>query len=80
MSYWLEDENGWLGDLATNKGIVELREGAVGPLAGFLDRGYADTEQVAELIGDDAVPVYVKEMLDGAESPVTITDGCGGKL
>jgi len=81
MSYWLEDGNEeWLGNLATNRGIVELREDAPASLVKFLDQGFADAELVDKLIanlsGSERFS-YIAEMLEGAEAPVVMTDGCG---
>jgi hypothetical protein len=81
MGYWLEDADGeWLGDFATNKGIVELREGAGSALLEFLDDGEADSElleKVIEGVAEKKSTRYVAEMLRGAKTPVFITDGCG---
>jgi len=81
MGYWLEDADGkWLGDLATNKGIEQLREAGSPALKEFLDAGEADEELVERVIAEAKklpVAVYVAEMLEQAEPPVFVTDGCG---
>jgi len=81
MSYWLEDGSGeWLGDLATNVGIGELREAGSPSLVEFLDAGEADDGLIEKIVNETReLPdvSYLAEMIDGAEPPVCITDGCG---
>jgi hypothetical protein len=82
MSYWLEDANEkYLGDLATNGGIVQLREAAGPALAEFLDRAGGDAELCRRVALEcHSVPRlrYVADLIEGAETPVYVTDGCGG--
>ena len=78
MTYWLEDKNGeWVGDFATNKGIIELRDGAPDSLVKMLDDGTADEKLVDEIVQASGTPEYVVELLTDAEAPLFITDGCG---
>lgn len=81
MGYWLEDnEEKWLGDLATNKGIGQLREAGSLALKEFLDAGEADEELVESVIEETkelSIVAYVAEMLEGAVAPVFVTDGGG---
>lgn len=82
MGYWLEDADGeWLGDFATNKGIVEMRKFGVSALNEFLDVGEASEELAKQIVVETKkLPElkYVGEMLSGASAPVFVTDG-GGK-
>jgi len=81
VSYWLEDADGkWLGDFATNKGIIEMREKAGSALLEFLDEGEADAELVEKVIDEvkgDSELSYVAKLLKKGDPPVIITDGCG---
>jgi len=81
MSYWLEDAGGrWLGDFATNRGIVQMRERAGPALLSFLDQGEADAaliERVIMEVEHDEKLGYVADMIRGAKAPAIITDGCG---
>jgi len=81
MSYWLEDaDEKWLGDFATNKGIIELREGAGESLLTFLHEGEADVELVELVIeetADRTETKYIAKMLRDVKAPVFITDGSG---
>lgn len=78
MSYWLEDaDKVWLGDFATNLGIVQLRDGAPESLLRFLDEGEADEELIVDLTADLGDNHYITEILRGAKPPVVITDGTG---
>lgn len=81
MGYWLEDANEeWLGDFATNKGIVDLRDAGLPSLVEFLDAGEANAELIERVIEDvqeNPLLSYMVEMLEGAEPPIFITDGCG---
>jgi hypothetical protein len=81
MSYWLEDADGkYLGDLASNVGIGQLRKASRGPLASFLASGEANGSLV-KAIQEEALAVpslaYVARLLEGAKPPVYVTDGCG---
>jgi len=81
VSYWLEDDSGkWLGDLATNVGIVELREAGSPSLVEFLDAGEADEELVERVIIETRnLPevAYIADMMEGVKPPIRVTDGCG---
>ena len=81
MGYWLEDADGkWLGDLASNMGMKELRDGPHDALSKFVEDAEADKELVklvVEETEDDSELEYVAKMLKGAKTPVYITDGCG---
>ena len=81
MGYWLEDADGeWLGDLATNRGIGQLREAGSSALRKFLEVGEANEELVREVIKETkelTAVSYVAEMLRKAQTPVFVTDGCG---
>ena len=83
MSYWLEDADGaYLGDLASNMGMKELREAGSESLTAFLEAGEADERLVAKVIEEiEGRPglSHVAEMLKGAVPPVFVTDGCGNK-
>ena len=84
MGYWLEDEDGWLGDFASNMGIAEMREGDDVPtvLKEFLVTGMADTEETKQIVKElKGVPKlkYVEEMFSRAKPPVTLTDGSGSE-
>ena len=81
MGYWLEDSKGnWLGDFATNKGIMDLHEVDTPALKEFLEYGVAGPALVEKLIkqldGHKTLG-YIPEMLKSANPPVFITDGCG---
>lgn len=79
MGYWLEDVDGeWLGDLATNKGMSELRKVAGPALAKLLNNG--ESESVDEIVSEtrnDEKLSYVAKMLEGVSGSVFVTDGCG---
>jgi len=81
MGYWLEDgDEKWLGDLATNKGVVQLREVGSPALNEFLEAGEADEELVGRVIAETrklSTVSYIAEMLGEAKTPVFVTDGCG---
>ena len=81
MSYWLEDRDGnYLGDLATNLGINQLRNAGIGSLRQFLDMGEADDQLVQQIIKDTSLMpsvAYVADLLKNAKPPVFVTDGCG---
>lgn len=81
MSYWLEDASGgYLGDLASNMGLADLREGESGALREFLEEGEADDKLVEGVVSqtkNSSKLSYIADMLDGAVTPVFVTDGCG---
>jgi hypothetical protein len=81
MSYWLEDSReNYLGDLSTNKGIVEMREMGIPSLNKFLDDGEADKnliQQISKDIKDNAALLHLVQALEKAEPPIFVTDGCG---
>jgi len=81
MSYWLEDESGdFLGDFATNHGIITMRERAGPLLMELLDNGELPANKLRGL-GDEVKEspelVYISDLVVGAEGSVFITDGCG---
>jgi len=79
VSYWLEDaDEKYLGDFATNFGIIELGESGPEPLREFLQAGRADAElmqRVIEATKDDPDLRYIAKMLRKAKPPVIVTDG-----
>ena len=81
MGYWLEDsEDTYLGDLASNMGMKELREAGVESLTMFLEAGEADgdlVDKVMEETEDRPELSYIAGMLEKAVPPVYVTDGCG---
>jgi hypothetical protein len=81
MGYSLEDRNGFLGDFATNSGIIQLYKGAPRPLYEFLASGGTDNaELLSEVVAScRRIPryTYIAELLRGANLPVIITDGVG---
>ena len=84
MGYWLEDEDGWLGDFASNMGVKEMRDSSSVPaiLKDFLDTGMADTEETKQIANDLEGVVelkYVKDMFSKARPPITLTDGSGSE-
>lgn len=81
MSYWLEDtDGGYLGDLATNVGIIQLRDAGSPSLVEFLDAGEADEDLLKDVIQeahDNPRLAYLADLLEGVKAPVCVTDGCG---
>ena len=82
MSYWLEDANGFLGDLATNRGISQLRDAPNTPdsVRAFLEAGEADAsllQQVIEDLMSSAFNDPLMNLLRKAKTPVIVTDGVG---
>jgi len=81
MSYWLEDADGkYLGDLATNVGINQLRLLGHEYLNRMLDTGTADAELVKLIVVEsvkDTRTEYISKLLANAVFPVYVTDGCG---
>ncbi len=78
MSVWIEDKNGFVGDLASNSGLSELSRRAGPKLGKLLATGKAETEDelsaiIAEVKGTAAA--YVGTLLASAEAPVVVTDG-----
>jgi hypothetical protein len=80
MSWHLVDKDGFVGDFATNVGIVELRKVKEVPAAliRFLDEGEADEKLVEQMIegckGKEGLS-YIADLLEGVNPPVTLTDG-----
>jgi hypothetical protein len=81
MSYWLEDADGkYLGDLATNVGINQLRDAGSPALKTFLDQGFADEDLIEEMVNEslnNPKLSYIAAMFDEVKAPVYVTDGCG---
>jgi len=81
MGYWLEDaDERWLGDFATNKGIMDMRRDGPDSLIEFLDMGEADDDLIEKIIADvekSKILEYIAKMLQGVKAPVFVTDGCG---
>lgn len=81
MSYWLEDKNGYLGDFASTMGLKDLRESKRPLLSAFVAAGGTTSQDevraIALLCRDDQATAYIADMLDKAQAPVIITDGCG---
>lgn len=80
MSYWLEDKDGkYLGDLASNLGLAQLRERG-GALQEFIEAGQADenlVERVVQQASKDRKTQYVADLLEDVVAPVFVTDGNG---
>ena len=78
MSYLLADDDGILGDFATNAGLGELRERAGESLAVLLDEGEADAGMQTKIIAevrDDPDLAYIAALLDGARGTVILSNG-----
>jgi len=78
MSYWIEDKDGFAGDVASNSGFTEMTQQAGPKLDAFLDSGKLSTEDeiaavVKELSGTKFD--YLARILRECEPPVVITDG-----
>lgn len=92
MGYWLEDERGFVGDLASIGGMAELREYASGQklakLTDLIESGAADLEpglltEVETSIETAIGPVKATldnlyALLQKAEGSAIIMDGTGG--
>ena len=82
MSYWLEDSNGYLGDFASNTGVMIFHEDPETPpaLKKFVEIGEAKqglvNQMLKELEGVERLG-YIHEMLSRAVPLVIITDGAG---
>lgn len=80
MSYFLEDKNGYLGDFATNVGVMDMHRDKDIPKSfrKFLDNGIAD-EALGKQVVEDLVGMskysYILPMLKKAKFPVVLTDG-----
>jgi hypothetical protein len=83
MSYFLEDGDGeYLGDLATNAGIVDMSEDNIpDSLKEFLEEGVAEEDLAKKIVKDlksHSKYGYVSDLLNKAKVfPVIITDGMG---
>lgn len=82
MTYFLEDSAGqYLGDLASNIGLRDLRERDDVPrLSQFIARGQATAAEVDELLDelDSHEDLrYIADALRRGEPPVMLTDGLG---
>lgn len=78
MSYWIEDSEGFRGDVATNSGMAELRAAAGPKLRYLLDSGSMTSELGLKAIVLECEQRGMKEIariLKGASVPVTVTDG-----
>jgi len=78
MSFWVEDANGYCGDIASNLGLAEMRKSAPPSLKKFLNTGEADADLaekiLSEIVGKE-VFAHVAEILKGAKPPLVLTDG-----
>jgi hypothetical protein len=83
MSYWLQDADGYVGDVASNAGIIELRSAASTPaLHRFLEIGGARTSaETADVLAEcrasnnDAVRSFGDVLALVKKHPVVLTDG-----
>ena len=82
MSYYLEDAGGkYLGDLASNLGLRDLREQGDKPaLSEFIRNGQVSATDIPALVDEldsDPETEYVAQMLRDVSLSVIITDGLG---
>ena len=79
MSYFLADQNGYLGDFATNAGLADLEQMALPALGKFLDAGEADAALTLEIIAElDGAPPDAKKLaplFENATPPIILSDG-----
>jgi hypothetical protein len=81
VSYWVEDANGYVGDIATTFGLRHLRLRGPRALRDFLERGGTVTDdelrQVALACRASDVPAVRRagRLLATAHAPVMVTDG-----
>ena len=81
MSYYLYDVNGYVGNLASNNGLVELKEVIPeGPLTDLFDSGFVEiTPEVIESVKNlpEGIPDNFKKLALECEEIIIITDGVG---
>jgi len=84
MSYFIEDsEAEWLGDIASNYGIIAMHEDERLPksVKEFLEEAVADESMVKQMLKDlKDLPeyTYISDILSKAENfPIILTDGVG---
>lgn len=81
MGYWVEDKEGYVGDIASNFGMQYLRTHGPMALQHLLEKGETDSQQELDVVVEacknstDAEAKKAGVLLAKAQAPMMITDG-----